>query len=118
MKVTIEDEGQVTVFEIPSWALERRLLLLAGVELVAAKEPWGHWEVKATRCQRCGQCCMTYPDSPWGVDEEGKCLMLEKQPDGTWDCKAGTQKPYLCLGDPLKKNTPECSITREVIEPK
>lgn len=121
MKITIEDnEGKVCQFTLPEWAEERRLLILGGVELIAEKVPWNDYiEVKRERCNNCGQCCMTLtPDSmqtPFGVDDEGMCKALKNEGD-KWVCGAGVKKPYSCLADPLKENTPECSIIREKIE--
>jgi MinD superfamily P-loop ATPase len=106
MKVTLE---------LPDWVEESRLMILAGVELVATKVPWENfWKVKNTRCDLCGQCCMTKPYNPWGVDEEGKCLMLRRQTDGTWECSAGLLKPYQCLKDP--NDEPECCITYDRVK--
>lgn len=104
--------------EIPDWVTERRLLILAGTELVAKKEPWDDfWEVKNDRCNLCGACCMTFkPNSnqtPYGVDEEGKCKALVKYGD-TWECSAGTKRPYECLFDP--KDEPDCCITTERVK--
>jgi hypothetical protein len=98
---------------------ERRLLILAGTELVAQKEPWNdYWEIKEEGCSMCGQCCMTFaPNSqptPFGADDEGKCNALTKEGD-IWVCSAGTKRPYDCLFDPLKENTPECSIVRKKV---
>ena len=103
--------------EIPEWANKRRIIILAGTELVAQKDPdWDYWEVKSIRCNYCGQCCMTFSpnsnETPFGVDDEGKCKALRKEGDG-WVCGAGVKRPYACLFDPLKENTPECSIVRD-----
>lgn len=100
--------------DIPEWAAERRLIVLAGIELVAFKEPWGPWKIKRVRCDQCGQCCMTFkPNSrqtPYGVDDEGKCNELKKNGD-KWECGAGIMKPYACLMDPIDE--PECCIVKE-----
>lgn len=120
MKITVEDKDEVYEFEIPEWAREKRLMLLAGVELVARKVPWDDfWEVKDNRCTMCGQCCMMFkPNSTqtiFGVDDEGKCKALSKEGD-RWECKAGTHKPYSCLEDSI--DLPECSITRRKVKTK
>lgn len=105
MKITLE---------IPEWATERRITILAGVELVAQKLPWSDWKVKKVRCDKCGQCCMQFkPNSnqtPFGVDDEGKCKAL-KLDHGQWICQ-GLQQFLSCLQDPI--NEPECCIVREV----
>ena len=47
---------------------------------------------------------------PAGVDDEGRCKALVR--DGKfWKCSEGYNTPYRCLGDPLKLNSPNCSIT-------
>lgn len=115
MKITIEENGKSVSFNMPEWALERRLILLAGVELVAEKHPESGWKIKTERCNLCGQCCMTLkPNSPtqtpYGVDDEGKCkgLVLDH---GLWYCKAGSLRPYACLRDPIDE--PGCSIVKK-----
>lgn len=117
MEIIITDKGKKSTFEVPEWAAERRILILAGVELLAEKVPWEPWKVKVDRCNFCGQCCMEFkPNSdqtPFGVDDEGKCKALIKD-RGDWVCSVMNRKPYMCLHDPI--NLPECSITKRVIE--
>lgn len=107
--------------ELPDWIAERRLTILAGVELVATKVPWeDFWKVKKTRCNRCGQCCMSFkPNSnvtPYGVDDEGKCKALVKEPGEIWTCSVGTQRPYDCLFDPIDES--ECCIEYDIVKSK
>ena len=99
--------------EIPDEYLERRLLLLGGTELIASKEPTeSFWKVKETRCNQCGECCMVLKpgstQTPFGVDEEGKCKGLIKAGD-KWECGAGFMRPYSCLPDPT--DVESCCIT-------
>lgn len=119
MKITIEDQNGTTVFEIPKWAHERRLTLLAGVELLATKVPWdSFWEVKKERCNRCGQCCMTHPPNseratPYGTDDEGKCKALFLDQGDIYTCDS-IARFLSCLKDPIDE--PECSIIKEKVE--
>ena len=94
---------------------ESRLLILAGVELVASKNPWdSFWKVKTVSCNRCGECCMGNPSTIYGDDEEGNCKALIKQSDGTWECGAGQNRPWRCLDDP--RDIPCCSIRHKVVK--
>lgn len=103
---------------LPPWAKNQRITLLAGMELLVSYAPGGKIKIKIVRCDFCGQCCMDLiPDhktmTPWGVDSEGKCNALRKNRNGEWICDppgGRQQKPYACLQDPLKSNTPECCI--------
>lgn len=86
------------IIDIPEWAEDRTLTLLAGNELVAKWNDAEGWKVKAERCNQCGECCCDIPEGylPFGITGDGRCKML--QPDGT--CGAGHMKPFACLGDP------------------
>ena len=99
--------------DLPDWVFDKTstLRILKGLELVAFREPKKEWKVKKVRCVQCGECCLDMPDghTPFGSDEEGKCNALKKEGD-KWICTAGDKKPFVCLGDPLKGNTPSCSI--------
>jgi len=95
--------------EIPDWAAERQLTLLAGVELVARKSPReDYWEIKDQRCNFCGMCCHDFPTSPYGNDDEGRCKKVFND-NGKWKCMAGTKRPYNCLMDPSEEDF--CCIT-------
>lgn len=102
--------------DLPDWVDERRIIILAGIELVAEKVPWEEkWKVKETRCNMCGACCMNFTESIYREDLfpviDGTCTFLEKEP-GTidkWRCTC-TEKPFSCLHDP-PNNLTECCIT-------
>lgn len=106
---------------LPDWGKDQRFTILLGMELYASHTPFGEIFVKEIRCEMCGQCCMDLiPNhktmTPWGVDDEGKCNALRKNRNGHWICDppgGKTLKPYACLQDPLKSNTPECIIRYE-----
>ena len=102
MKLTID---------VPEWAQERSIVILAGMELLAIKRPEQPLQVKVIRCNRCGKCCMDVGDSPLiKADTYGGCPFLEIESPGVYKCGAGFDKPYSCLMDPNKKNVPECCI--------
>lgn len=120
MKIIIEDEKGRTEFEVPEWARERKLTILAGVESLATKMPWeDFWLIKNDRCAMCGQCCMMFkPDTmqtPYGIDDEGKCKALIREGD-KWECGARIRRPYNCLADPSLDEVPECSITHHKVK--
>lgn len=60
---------------------------------------------------------MTFkPDSnqtPYGVDDEGKCIALKKE-GSKWICSAGAKIPYNCVLDPIDEL--ECVITKVKVE--
>jgi len=95
--------------DIPDKYKERRIFIMAGTELAAFKHPnEDFWRIKETSCNLCGECCMDYPNSPYGNDDEGKCNKLVRYGD-TWECGALDKRPWNCLGDPV--NNPHCCIT-------
>jgi len=103
--------------ELPDWAKDQQITIIAGMEMLASYLPGdADVKVKKVRCDFCGQCCMTLrPNSnetPYGVDNEGKCNVLYFE-SGKWLCGANFKKPISCLEDPLKANVPECSIEYE-----
>ena len=102
--------------EIPDWAEERRILILAGTELVAMKRGHeDHWLIKETRCNRCGECCLDRPPTPYGLDDEGKCLKLE-QIGGEWACTAGMGIGLRCVLDPNLVGYEACCITHRKVK--
>ena len=101
--------------EIPDWAKERRILIIAGCELAAMKLPHeDFWKIKQQRCDLCGECCLDNPPTPYGVDDEGKCNKLRK--DGNqWICLAGSGRTVACLKDP-PESYEACRITYQKVK--
>lgn len=102
------------ILDLPEWADDQRITILAGMEMIAQKAPWEtKWHVKDARCNNCGECCMMLnpTDIKYAVDEEGKCEHLYREIDGRWLCGATYDKPYRCLMDPHPGNAPNCAIT-------
>ena len=88
---------------------ERAIRIMAGRELVAKKSPGDkYWLVKETSCNFCGECCLDFPGTIYGSDDEGKCNALVKN-GKQWECSAGVQVPWTCLDDPHSIDC--CSIT-------
>lgn len=108
-------EGLVMILQnLPDWAQDQEITLIAGLELLVHKMPGQPAEIKRVRCNYCGACCMDYPMTDYGIDDEGKCEKLEKEGD-KWICRAGVKKPFNCLQDPLKSNDPDCVIEHDLI---
>ena len=103
------------IIDLPDWVEDQEIKILAGMEMVAKKMPWDDfWVIKETRCNYCGDCCMDVPtgEGKWlyPVTKEGICSKLYEE-DGKMLCGAKFDKPYRCLDDPLKANSPNCCIT-------
>ena len=104
------------IIDIPDWVSpDETLTLLAGQELIAVKYPRGPLQVKTTRCDRCGECCLDIPEGhlPFGTNGEGKCNKLTKE-GSKWLCSAGWQKPFACLADPPNIDELQCCIRYKV----
>ena len=100
--------------EIDDSLKERRIRILAGVELVAQKNSGDDfWLVKTTSCDNCGECCMDFPPTPFGCDEEGKCNALVKY-GNRWRCSKWADRPFRCLSDPIDVDC--CSITYKKVK--
>lgn len=70
--------------DLPDWAADRHIYVLAGIELVAYKFLDGEWHIKTGRCSMCGKCC-----------ERLKCKHLKK--DGEKKiCDRGLGRPFSC----------------------
>ena len=103
MKITIE---------IPDWAQERNIYVMAGVELLATKR----WDeevvhVKDGRCSLCGDCCENKKNWIFPLNK-GTCVHLNNQIDGTRECRLGSLRPHGCnIDDPVSLE--RCTITHK-----
>jgi len=86
----------------------RQFQAFAGRELIAFTRD-GYLYHKVASCSLCGECCMDEPRTVYGFDDEGKCNKLVRYGD-TWECAAGAEAPFNCLGDPKLEDYPSCSI--------
>lgn len=99
--------------EIPDWAIDekRTIYILAGMEEVAHKPHGKSWEVKTTRCNMCGKCCMNVPDNWSHGSKEGKCKHLVYRAN-EYICGLGENRPFqCCIGDDAGEDY--CVITWE-----
>ena len=115
MKQELIDGIILLIKNLPPWGEKKKITILLGMECFVTYLPAEKIiRIKTIRCDFCGACCMDLPPNSnfvtCGVDDEGKCNALYKDRDNTWKCNAKYNKPYRCLGDPMKINTPECCI--------
>ena len=99
--------------DLPDWVDERHIRIMAGVELVAQKLAQNdYWQVKETRCNRCGKCCMGFkPGKHIYPVVNGRCIHL-KERNGKFECAIALYQSRACENDPphfIERG--ECSIT-------
>jgi len=106
--------GHKILIELPDWALERHIYILAGTELLA-KIQGDKIFIKKDRCNRCGICCMTLSHdgqyAKYGfIDDRGWCKFLRQNGEG-YECELGLLKPFNCIiSEAVHK---KCKITYE-----
>jgi len=97
--------------EIPDWAQERAIYIMAGIELAAYKIPGKKWKVKTSRCNMCGKCCMNLDPKkhPFPVIN-GRCVYLLKRPgkEEKYECGLRISRPFRCCVGTTKV-VPECT---------
>jgi Fe-S-cluster containining protein len=97
MKLTIE---------IPEWAKDRVIVIMAGIEHLATKEPNENFiRYKTVRCNRCGKCCMRLFNHTFPMPViDGRCVHLVKASgiEEIYECGLGPMRPFLCsMSDPV-----------------
>jgi|OpeIllAssembly_1097287.scaffolds.fasta_scaffold962687_2 hypothetical protein len=100
MKITVE---------IPEWAQERDIYILAGFELLAAKKAGSKkLLVKKVRCNGCGNCCKVFTkDGSFRFPtKDNHCAHLQIYADGKTECgnPQGTRPAACIVGDPVLDN--------------
>lgn len=90
--------------ELPEWASERHIYVLAGIELAAYKNAESEdWYVKTVRCNSCGECCKNLVPGQYPLKANKECLHLV--PDGNkLICGLGVMRPLPCCEGDLEKN--------------
>lgn len=101
-------------FTLPDWVNEKTELFIVGRRECVARFKYGYWEVKESRCSRCGECCRTTTDDSTYYDPEtGTCkyLKLEHVVDGkeVWMC-AHPDQPYDCVKGSGEGVVPGCTV--------
>jgi len=85
--------------EIPDWANERHIYVMAGIELAAYKLAHeNEFHVKTGRCSACGACCMGMRSGSreFPTDEKGTCINLINDGPTKKVCKLGVARPFSC----------------------
>lgn len=80
--------------KLPKWVEERHIRIFAGIEEVAKKLKGKRWQIKVSRCNMCGRCCMDVPDN-WrhGKAENGWCKNLIYYAN---EYRCGVDRPFFC----------------------
>lgn len=112
-------------FEIPKYAYNKRLFLLAETELIGVmqlhlgqKKPL----VKVVRCNLCGVCCKApYINGlrlPRKEDKPEECLYLTVNEKGVEYCPLGKSRPFVCcIGEPRgDENREVCTCAYREVE--
>lgn len=96
--------------ELPDWVRERTIYVMAGVELAAYRVPGRTWQVKISRCNMCGKCCMKLGERhPFPVID-GSCVYLSKRPgkNPMYECGLRMHRPFgCCVG--IAQDMSECT---------
>lgn len=84
--------------ELPDWAKDRNLYLMAGIELLAYRNRGGKWMLKVGQCNQCGKCCQNVKGQYPLPTIRGKCPQLVKEvgDNDRWFCQMGTKRPFGC----------------------
>lgn len=92
--------------EIPDWVFNERrnIYILAGIEEVVHKRYGKSWEVKTTRCNMCGKCCMDVPDN-WPHGKAGNDCQHLTYVANEYRCGLLGNRPFgCCIGDNAEKD--------------
>ena len=105
--------------EIPDWALERDIHILAGTEhLATAGFIRGTMCVKKARCNMCGVCCMNPPETFIFPVVDNRCVHLIQEGKQLL-CGLGRFKPLqCCINDPIinEDKDIDCPIEYKKVE--
>jgi len=104
--------------ELPDWADERVIHIMAGIERIAYEYPWDQLMIKTTRCSMCGKCCMSLGENHIFPVIYGRCSYLKKEvgDNNRWLCDLGTFRPHACcVTKSFLKRIPECTVKYESV---
>ena len=104
------------IIDVPEWAQERHIYIMAGIELLACKfygEDIIH--IKEERCNLCGKCCKNIRGGfHEDRDENNNCVHLKKEGE-VYICSKAISRSFLCCrADPVLLKWTDgsfCSIT-------
>ena len=99
---------KIPEFELPEWAQERHISIMAGMELLAYKR-FGEntLHIKIVRCNWCGWCCCGKFARKMEIDKDDDCIHL-KQIGLDFECSLSTGRPWRCSWyDPVLAKFPD-----------
>lgn len=101
--------------DLPDWTEGRTIRVMAGIELMAYKLSDTKWQMKVSRCNMCGKCCMNLKNHPFPTID-GKCIHLKKRPGDNprYECGLRIHRPFGCCVA-VPQNIPECTEKYEEI---
>ena len=110
---------QITL-DLPEWTNQKQTLrIFAGIELVAYKLPDEKWQVKTSRCNMCGKCCMNFKEGRHIFPLiDGRCIHLTKEAGNNdrWLCKLGLLRPFGCSAGLGKDFSNDCVESFEEVK--
>lgn len=107
--MTFKEAFKEFLKHIPKEWENTEIQVTGGGELIADHIAGKHTRVKVERCNHCGLCCVDFPGTHYGDDDEGRCNALVPEGDG-WICSKWTERPKNCVADPEEGEIPLCSI--------
>ncbi len=100
--------------DLPNWVEERHIRIFAGIEEVAKKYKGKPWQIKTTRCNMCGECCMNVPKN-WRFGKDKKTGWCKKLVYYANEYRCGIDRPFTCCaGDHADEDY--CSIKWKTIK--
>jgi len=84
--------------EIPEWAKDNNIYIMAGMNLLAYRYRGGPFMVKVQSCSMCGRCCSNVTKHHPFPTENGRCTYLVKEVGNNdrWPCGLGGFRPHAC----------------------
>ena len=105
--------------DLPDWIENHAIYIMSGISLVAFRNKDGKWNVKTSKCNRCGKCCMSLGDKHIFPTINGQCIHLKKEPgdNDQWLCGLSIARPFsCCIGVPNKTEHPYCTEHYEEVD--
>lgn len=101
------------ILELPDWANERHIRIFAGIEEIAKKLYRKPWQIKVSRCNMCGKCCMNVPDN-WRQGKDHKTGWCKNLIYYANEYRCNVDRPFFCCaGDHTGEDY--CSIKWETL---
>ena len=101
--------------EIPEWAKDNNIYIMAGMNLLAYRYRGGPLMVKTDLCSMCGKCCMELDNRHPFVTETGGCKYLTKEvgDNDRWLCGLHGFRPHGCAVTTPERN--DCTVKFEEV---